>query len=304
MSFFDAVPVSSSSDTDDADERVEQEAVNERPSTSDVKAPAGRETKTILPKFADDVFEDAARVCAAQRRAQSGLRDAVNEVMETRSRPTYFDAGVSGEAEDGNERVATVRVDVIRRRRVEHGVAMRLLSSDGNGVGEMVQALGVKVTLDDDIAECGEKETRTVAVRGASEAVEKCLRLIDALSRETENQTSRRFFCPKVFLGAFIGRGYGHVKKIEGLSKCKIVISDEEKVHEGNEHAVVRAIEVRGTPAQVNLGYKLALQQLDEALQTAPDAEEIKDELKMVSGGFDLDAERRALKKPRKEGTR
>ena len=75
-------------------------------------------------------------------------------------------------------------------------------------------------------------------------------------------------------------------------------------MHEGNEHAVVRAIEVRGTPAQVNLGYKLALQQLDEALQTAPDAEEIKDELKMVSGGFDLDAERRALKKPRKEGTR
>ena len=159
---------------------------------------------------------------------------------------------------------------------------------------EAVAATGARATTTDASAEedFDEREKRRIAITGPPESVQKCVELIESLVRETENRTSKRFFCPKAYLGAFIGRGYGHVHKIEGVSKCKIVISDEDKVHEGNEHSVVRAIEVTGTPMQVSLGYKLALQTLDEALASAPDAEELKAELKETSGGFDLDAER------------
>jgi hypothetical protein len=60
----------------------------------------------------------------------------------------------------------------------------------------------------------------------------------------------------------------------------------------------VRAIEVTGTPAQVSLGYKLALQQLDEAMKTAPDVDEMKAGLRR-NVGFDIDEERK--KKPKRK---
>ena len=169
-----------------------------------------------------------------------------------------------------------------------------------------VRSSGSLLAVDDvfdDVADypVDDREERRVSIVGPPECVQRCVELIEALVRETKNQTSKKFYCPRAFLGAFLGRGRGNAKKIEGVSKCKIVIADVDKVHEGNEHAVVRAIEVTGTPAQVSLGYKLALQNLDEALKTTPgaDVDWVKAELKDATG-FDVDDERARVKR-RKE---
>lgn len=122
------------------------------------------------------------------------------------------------------------------------------------------------------------------------------MEILDSLVREEENSVMKRFYVPKVALGAFIGRGRGGLNKIEGVSKCRVVISDEDKVHEGQTHAVVRAVEVRGTPTQVALGYKLALQRLDEALQTTPDEDAAREAVR--ESGLDID-EARKKKKPK-----
>lgn len=204
---------------------------------------------------------------------------------------------------DDEKRAATIGIGVHRVMFLEHRVAVRLTTSEGNGMGDVVKSTGARVTLDefvsdeDEDEEIDEKMKRRVTITGSAADVAKCERFIENLVREYENRAMKRFYCPKIVLGAFIGRGYGHVKKIEGISKCKIVISDVDKVHEGSTHEVVRAIEVTGTPAQVSLGYKLALQQLDEAMKTAPDADEMKDDLRR--NGFDIDEERK--KKPKRK---
>jgi len=296
MSFFDVLPSSDSSDSSDADDVVDAGARDAAPEAveraSEADAGAGGASSGSLVRFTDALLDGRvdAREAVRAARGSSALASAVASTLNAARGPSYYEGGGGTEAE-GEARAATVRVDARRRRAVEHRVAMRLLSAVGNGMAKEVEAIGAKVELDDDIVSCEDRTSRTVAVTGTPEAVQKCLTLIDILAREAENQTSKRFYCPKVFLGAFIGRGYGNVRRIEGLSKCKIVISSEDKVHEGDAYAVVRAIEVTGTPPQVNLGYKLALQNLDDALKTAPDAEEIKEELKSNTS-FDLDAER------------
>ena len=240
----------------------------------------------------DDDDDAATRSTLTRGATARGMARAVADALrETRRDAYYADATRDGETKDA----ATIRVDARRVMRVEQRVAVRLMTRASNGVLDAVAATGARATTTDDVGgggfgRAGDARDRDHGTAGwrAKSACE----LIESLVRETENRTSKRFFCPKAYLGAFIGRGYGHVHKIEGVSKCKIVISDEDKVHEGNEHSVVRAIEVTGTPMQVSLGYKLALQTLDEALASAPDAEELKAELKETSGGFDLDAER------------
>ena len=234
--------------------------------------------------------------------------------MEDRAGNSYYGGGGGGtkrtdgeEEEEYDRRAATIRVEARKIRFVEHRVAVRLTSSEGNGVGESVRATGARVAVDDDVVDddanhpVDDREQRRVSIVGPPECVQRCVELIEALVRETKNQTSKKFYCPRAFLGAFLGRGRGNAKKIEGVSKCKIVIADVDKVHEGNEHAVVRAIEVTGTPAQVSLGYKLALQNLDEALKTTPgaDVDWVKAELKDATG-FDVDDERARVKR-RKE---
>jgi len=205
---------------------------------------------------------------------------------------------------DDEKRAATIGIGVHKVMFLEHRVAVRLTTSEGNGMGDVVKSTGARLTLDefvsdeDEDEEIDEKMKRRVTITGSAADVAKCERFIENLVREYENRAMKRFYCPKIVLGAFIGRGYGHVKKIEGISKCKIVISDVDKVHEGSTHEVVRAIEVTGTPAQVSLGYKLALQQLDEAMKTAPDADEMKADLRRGTG-FDIDEERK--KKPKRK---
>ena len=304
MSFFDILPSSDASDSSDADADADAErcgAASDAVDAADGASAGAREaSKGGLMRFTDALLDGRvdAREAVRAARGSSALASAVVSTLNAARGPSYYEGG--GGREDGEEaRAATVRVDARRRRAVEHRVAMRLLSAVGNGMAKEVEAIGARVELDDDIVSCEDRTARTVAVTGTPEAVQKCLTLIDILTREAENQTSKKFYCPKVFLGAFIGRGYGNVRKIEGLSKCKIVISSEDKVHEGDTYAVVRAIEVTGTPAQVSLGYKLALQNLDDALKTAPDAEEIKEELKSATS-FDLDAER-ANKRSRRD---
>jgi len=297
--FYGAADVASSSSSDGADASSDgADATTRDDDDDDAKTTTTTTTTaTTLPRAADVVAalddDDDARARSTLTRGATarGMERAVSDALrETRRDAYYADATRDGETKDA----ATIRVDARRVMRVEQRVATRLMTRASNGVLDAVKATGARATYADDAAEEGsdERETRGIAIAGPPDGVEKCVRLIESLVRETERRTSKRFFCPKAYLGAFIGRGYGHVHKIEGVSKCKIVISDEDKVHEGNEHSVVRAIEVTGTPMQVSLGYKLALQTLDEALASAPDAEELKAELKETSGGFDLDAER------------
>ena len=323
MSFFDAANASASSSSEDEDEETETDA-RER---VDVVEEASRDggmndfEHHSVPRASDVLaaLDDGASACGvsalvARRRVRPDMASAVEASMEDRAGNSYYGGGGGGtkrtdgeEEEEYDRRVATIRVDARKIRFVEHRVAVRLTSSEGNGVGESVRATGARVAVDDDVVDddadhpVDDREERRVSIVGPPECVQRCVELIEALVRETKNQTSKKFYCPRAFLGAFLGRGRGNAKKIEGVSKCKIVIADVDKVHEGNEHAVVRAIEVTGTPAQVSLGYKLALQNLDEALKTTPgaDVDWVKAELKDATG-FDVDEERARVKR-RKE---
>ena len=323
MSFFDAANASASSSSEDEDEETETDA-RER---VDVVEEASRDggmndfEHHSVPRASDVLaaLDDGASACGvsalvARRRVRPDMASAVEASMEDRAGNSYYGGGGGGtkrtdgeEEEEYDRRAATIRVDARKIRFVEHRVAVRLTSSEGNGVGESVRATGARVAVDDDVVDddadhpVDDREERRVSIVGPPECVQRCVELIEALVRETKNQTSKKFYCPRAFLGAFLGRGRGNAKKIEGVSKCKIVIADVDKVHEGNEHAVVRAIEVTGTPAQVSLGYKLALQNLDDALKTTPgaDVDWVKAELKDATG-FDVDDERARVKR-RKE---
>ena len=327
MSFFDAANASASSSSEDEDEETETETETETRERVEVVEEASSHRRGMndfehhsVPRASDVLaaLDDGASACGvsalvARRRVRPDMASAVEASMEARAGNSYY-AGGGGtkrtggeEEEEYDRRAATIRVDARKIRFVEHRVAVRLTSSEGNGVGESVRATGARVAVDDDVVDddadhpVDDREERRVSIVGPPECVQRCVELIEALVRETKNQTSKKFYCPRAFLGAFLGRGRGNAKKIEGVSKCKIVIADVDKVHEGNEHAVVRAIEVTGTPAQVSLGYKLALQNLDEALKTTPgaDVDWVKAELKDATG-FDVDDERARVKR-RKE---
>ena len=327
MSFFDAANASASSSSED-EEETETDA-RERVDVVEEASRDGGKTSRMkmndsdyhpVPRASDVLaaLDDGASACGvsalvARRRVRPDMASAVEASMEARAGNSYYGGGGGTKRTDGEEeeeydrRAATIRVDARKIRFVEHRVAVRLTSSEGNGVGESVRATGARVAVDDDVVDddanhpVDDREERRVSIVGPPECVQRCVELIEALVRETKNQTSKKFYCPRAFLGAFLGRGRGNAKKIEGVSKCKIVIADVDKVHEGNEHAVVRAIEVTGTPAQVSLGYKLALQNLDEALKTTPgaDVDWVKAELKDATG-FDVDDERARVKR-RKE---
>ena len=329
MSFFDAANASASSSSEDEDEETETETETETRERVEVVEEASSHRRGMndfehhsVPRASDVLaaLDDGASACGvsalvARRRVRPDMASAVEASMEDRAGNSYYGGGGGGgtkrtdgeEEEEYDRRAATIRVDARKIRFVEHRVAVRLTSSEGNGVGESVRATGARVAVDDDVVDddanhpVDDREQRRVSIVGPPECVQRCVELIEALVRETKNQTSKKFYCPRAFLGAFLGRGRGNAKKIEGVSKCKIVIADVDKVHEGNEHAVVRAIEVTGTPAQVSLGYKLALQNLDEALKTTPgaDVDWVKAELKDATG-FDVDDERARVKR-RKE---
>lgn len=327
MSFFDAANASASSSSEDEDEETETETETEARERVEVVEEASSHRRGMnvfehhsVPRASDVLaaLDDGASACGvsalvARRRVRPDMASAVEASMEDRAGNSYYGGGGGTKRTDGEEeeeydrRAATIRVDARKIRFVEHRVAVRLTSSEGNGVGESVRATGARVAVDDDVVDddanhpVDDREQRRVSIVGPPECVQRCVELIEALVRETKNQTSKKFYCPRAFLGAFLGRGRGNAKKIEGVSKCKIVIADVDKVHEGNEHAVVRAIEVTGTPAQVSLGYKLALQNLDEALKTTPgaDVDWVKAELKDATG-FDVDDERARVKR-RKE---
>lgn len=327
MSFFDAANASASSSSEDEDEETETETETEARERVEVVEEASSHRRGMnvfehhsVPRASDVLaaLDDGASACGvsalvARRRVRPDMASAVEASMEDRAGNSYYGGGGGTKRTDGEEeeeydrRAATIRVDARKIRFVEHRVAVRLTSSEGNGVGESVRATGARVAVDDDVVDddadhpVDDREERRVSIVGPPECVQRCVELIEALVRETKNQTSKKFYCPRAFLGAFLGRGRGNAKKIEGVSKCKIVIADVDKVHEGNEHAVVRAIEVTGTPAQVSLGYKLALQNLDEALKTTPgaDVDWVKAELKDATG-FDVDDERARVKR-RKE---
>ena len=328
MSFFDAANASASSSSEDEDEETETETETETRERVEVFEEASSHRRGMndfehhsVPRASDVLaaLDDGASACGvsalvARRRVRPDMASAVEASMEDRAGNSYYGGGGGGtkrtdgeEEEEYDRRAATIRVDARKIRFVEHRVAVRLTSSEGNGVGESVRATGARVAVDDDVVDddadhpVDDREERRVSIVGPPECVQRCVELIEALVRETKNQTSKKFYCPRAFLGAFLGRGRGNAKKIEGVSKCKIVIADVDKVHEGNEHAVVRAIEVTGTPAQVSLGYKLALQNLDEALKTTPgaDVDWVKAELKDATG-FDVDDERARVKR-RKE---
>ena len=326
MSFFDAANASASSSSEDEDEETETETETETRERVEVVEEASSHRRGMnvfehhsVPRASDVLaaLDDGASACGvsalvARRRVRPDMASAVEASMEDRAGNSYYGGGgtkrTDGEEEEEyDRRAATIRVDARKIRFVEHRVAVRLTSSEGNGVGESVRATGARVAVDDDVVDddadhpVDDREERRVSIVGPPECVQRCVELIEALVRETKNQTSKKFYCPRAFLGAFLGRGRGNAKKIEGVSKCKIVIADVDKVHEGNEHAVVRAIEVTGTPAQVSLGYKLALQNLDEALKTTPgaDVDWVKAELKDATG-FDVDDERARVKR-RKE---
>lgn len=328
MSFFDAANASASSSSEDEDEETETETETEARERVEVVEEASSHRRGMnvfehhsVPRASDVLaaLDDGASACGvsalvARRRVRPDMASAVEASMEDRAGNSYYGGGGGGtkrtdgeEEEEYDRRAATIRVDARKIRFVEHRVAVRLTSSEGNGVGESVRATGARVAVDDDVVDddadhpVDDREERRVSIVGPPECVQRCVELIEALVRETKNQTSKKFYCPRAFLGAFLGRGRGNAKKIEGVSKCKIVIADVDKVHEGNEHAVVRAIEVTGTPAQVSLGYKLALQNLDEALKTTPgaDVDWVKAELKDATG-FDVDDERARVKR-RKE---
>ena len=327
MSFFDAANASASSSSEDEDEETETETETEARERVEVVEEASSHRRGMnvfehhsVPRASDVLaaLDDGASArgvsaLVARRRVRPDMASAVEASMEDRAGNSYYGGGGGTKRTDGEEeeeydrRAATIRVDARKIRFVEHRVAVRLTSSEGNGVGESVRATGARVAVDDDVVDddanhpVDDREQRRVSIVGPPECVQRCVELIEALVRETKNQTSKKFYCPRAFLGAFLGRGRGNAKKIEGVSKCKIVIADVDKVHEGNEHAVVRAIEVTGTPAQVSLGYKLALQNLDEALKTTPgaDVDWVKAELKDATG-FDVDDERARVKR-RKE---
>ena len=327
MSFFDAANASASSSSEDEDEETETETETETRERVEVVEEASSHRRGMndfehhsVPRASDVLaaLDDGASACGvsalvARRRVRPDMASAVEASMEDRAGNSYYGGGGGTKRTDGEEeeeydrRAATIRVDARKIRFVEHRVAVRLTSSEGNGVGESVRATGARVAVDDDVVDddadhpVDDREERRVSIVGPPECVQRCVELIEALVRETKNQTSKKFYCPRAFLGAFLGRGRGNAKKIEGVSKCKIVIADVDKVHEGNEHAVVRAIEVTGTPAQVSLGYKLALQNLDDALKTTPgaDVDWVKAELKDATG-FDVDDERARVKR-RKE---
>ena len=327
MSFFDAANASASSSSEDEDEETETETETEARERVEVVEEASSHRRGMnvfehhsVPRASDVLaaLDDGASACGvsalvARRRVRPDMASAVEASMEDRAGNSYYGGGGGTKRTDGEEeeeydrRAATIRVDARKIRFVEHRVAVRLTSSEGNGVGESVRATGARVAVDDDVVDddadhpVDDREERRVSIVGPPECVQRCVELIEALVRETKNQTSKKFYCPRAFLGAFLGRGRGNAKKIEGVSKCKIVIADVDKVHEGNEHALVRAIEVTGTPAQVSLGYKLALQNLDEALKTTPgaDVDWVKAELKDATG-FDVDDERARVKR-RKE---
>ena len=71
--------------------------------------------------------------------------------MEDRAGNSYYGGGGGTKRTDGEEeeeydrRAATIRVDARKIRFVEHRVAVRLTSSEGNGVGESVRATGARV---------------------------------------------------------------------------------------------------------------------------------------------------------------
>ena len=323
MSFFDAANASASSSSEDEDEETEtetrervevvEEASSYRRGMNDFEHHSVPRASDVLAALDDGASACGVSALVARRRVRPDMASAVEASMEDRAGNSYYGGGGGGtkrtdgeEEEEYDRRAATIRVDARKIRFVEHRVAVRLTSSEGNGVGESVRATGARVAVDDDVVDdtdhpVDDREERRVSIVGPPECVQRCVELIEALVRETKNQTSKKFYCPRAFLGAFLGRGRGNAKKIEGVSKCKIVIADVDKVHEGNEHAVVRAIEVTGTPAQVSLGYKLALQNLDEALKTTPgaDVDWVKAELKDATG-FDVDEERARVKR-RKE---
>ena len=328
MSFFDAANASASSSSEDEDEETETETETETRERVEVVEEASSHRRGMndfehhsVPRASDVLaaLDDGASACGvsalvARRRVRPDMASAVEASMEDRAGNSYYGGGGGGtkrtdgeEEEEYDRRAATIRVDARKIRFVEHRVAVRLTSSEGNGVGESVRATGARVAVDDDVVDddadhpVDDREERRVSIVGPPECVQRCVELIEALVRETKNQTSKKFYCPRAFLGAFLGRGRGNAKKIEGVSKCKIVIADVDKVHEGNVHAVVRAIEVTGTPAQVSLGYKLALQNLDDALKTTSgaDVDWVKAELKDATG-FDVDDERARVKR-RKE---
>jgi hypothetical protein len=339
MSFFDASAYDnlSSSSSDDTDDEETVGVVKPTGGASpgvettrrdtgkddddddfDASLKGNKDTPTTLPSASDVVRAldgSNAALEISELVASHAMRPTMREVAKhsiananASASVSYYSTGggrkPTSTDTDDEKRAATIGIGVHRVMFLEHRVAVRLTTNEGNGMGDVVKSTGARVTLDefvsdeDDDEEIDEKMKRRVTITGSAADVAKCERFIENLVREYENRAMKRFYCPKIVLGAFIGRGYGHVKKIEGISKCKIVISDVDKVHEGSTHEVVRAIEVTGTPAQVSLGYKLALQQLDEAMKTAPDVDEMKAGLRR-NVGFDIDEERK--KKPKRK---
>ena len=329
MSFFDAPAngVISSSDDDEEEEEREHEVHAAGARDAVVDAPRGaREKDDAHADVPDDAGQRSARlpsaadVVTALERSQNDVCDLVHAAsFDARMReaalgrlgtdgsgatPTakaYYAAPVGDDAERGERRAATIHVDVHRVRVVPLRVARRMERSEGNGMLAEVKRTGARTSTtrldeDEEDEETDQSKAR-VSITGKADDVNKCVLLLESLVREDENSSMKRFYCPKVVLGAFIGKGRGHLNKIERVSKCRVVISDEQKVHEGQTHAVVQAVEIHGTNAQVALGYRLALQNLDAALQSAPDVDEAK--LAVRESGLDIEDERRKTKKPK-----
>ena len=308
MGFFGTVAHShSSSSHEDEDEDEDDQGVAPT-TTAPARLAEGTHLSISLPSASLVVKSidgaSSVRALASSHVMHDDLRGVAQDVAAKRGRREGFYRETGETTRDVDDRdgrqshAATINIGVHKIMFVEHRVAVRLVSNEGNGMRAAVTETGAEATLEAleaaDGGELDDTTKRKVIITGKADAVGMCERLVEMLVKESENRAMKRFYCPKIVLGAFIGRGYGHVRKIEGVSKCKVTIAEVDKIHEGSMFEVVRAIDITGTPAQVSLGYKLALKQLDEAMQTAPDVEQLREEMK--ERGIELEEPRKKKK--------
>ena len=239
MSFFDAANASASSSSEDEDEETETETETEARERVEVVEEASRHRRGMnvfehhsVPRASDVLaaLDDGASACGvsalvARRRVRPDMASAVEASMEDRAGNSYYGGGGGTKRTDGEEeeeydrRAATIRVDARKIRFVEHRVAVRLTSSEGNGVGESVRATGARVAVDDDVVDddadhpVDDREERRVSIVGPPECVQRCVELIEALVRETKNQTSKKFYCPRAFWARFWVEGEATPRK-------------------------------------------------------------------------------------------
>ena len=161
MSFFDAANASASSSSEDEDEETETETETETRERVEVVEEASSHRRGMnvfehhsVPRASDVLaaLDDGASACGvsalvARRRVRPDMASAVEASMEDRAGNSYYGGGGGTKRTDGEEeeeydrRAATIRVDARKIRFVEHRVAVRLTSSEGNGVGESVRCL-------------------------------------------------------------------------------------------------------------------------------------------------------------------